>query len=177
MREDVQAEARWRHATLGAHALDEFFDFGDVEFDDLVGVYADKDVAWALLAVDELVVGLFAVDEDALDDAGLGQELERAIDGGLADAEAVGLEAGDDLIGLEQAVEAEDDVEDVGAFGGVLEALAAERSAEDGAHGLDDGEAGYGVCGSVGWLRRRWALGRIAGLGACRAGTGRAGAS
>lgn len=144
----MEAETRGCDAALGADALDEFFDFWDVEFDDLIGVDADEDVARALLAVDELVVGLFAVDENALDDAGLGEEFERAVNGGLADTEAIGLQACDDLIGLEEAVESQDDVENVGAFGGVLEALAAEGSAEDGAHGLDDGErGGVGGCG------------------------------
>lgn len=120
-------------------------------------------MAGALLAVDELVVGLFAVDQDALDDSGFGQELERAVDGGFGDAEAVGFESGDDLVGFEEAIEAEDDVEDVGAFGGVLEAFAAEGSAEDGADGLDDGEGGRGRGVDV------WGLG---GRGGVLAGAG-----
>lgn len=142
--EDVEPEAGGRDAAACADALDQFLDLRDFEFDDLVGVDADEDVTRARLAVDDLVVRLFAVDEDALDDAGLGEELERAVDGCFADAEAVGFEACDDLFGLEEPIETEDDVEDVGAFGGVFEAFGAEGASEDGADGLDDGECGCG---------------------------------
>lgn len=140
----MEPEAGGRDAAVGADALDQFLDLRDIELDDLVGVDADEDVTRARLAVDDLVVRLFAVDEDALDDASLGEELERAVDGGFADAEAVGLEACDDLFDLEEPIETEDDVEDVGAFGGVFEAFGAERASEDGADGFDDGEGGRG---------------------------------
>jgi hypothetical protein len=138
--EDVEAERRGLEAQGGALVGDDGVEFGDIDFDDVAGVGADEDVPRAGVAEDELIVGLVAVDEDALDDAGVGEEFEGAVDGGLADAEAVGLDADQDLVGLEEAFELHHDVEDVGAFGRVLEALGLEGAAEDGADGLDDVE-------------------------------------
>jgi hypothetical protein len=110
-----------------------------LDFDNFACIDADDEIA-GLAAVDELVVGLVFVEEEALDDAGLLEEFDGAVDGCFADAEAGVSEFGLEFVGVEEAVEAEDGVEDLRAFGRVLEAFAFEGSAEDGAEGLDDFE-------------------------------------
>jgi hypothetical protein len=122
---------------VGAEAVE----VGDVDGEDLLGVEAD-DEGPGVLAVDHVVVGLFVVEGDALDDPGVLEEAEGSVDGGLADTTAVLAGFVEDSVGLEDAIEAHDDVEEARAFGGVLEPFALEASAKDGAERVEDAEGG-----------------------------------
>ncbi len=113
--------------------FDEFWEFGG---DDVSGVHIDEECV-AGLSDRELVVGLLASDEDMLNDAGGFEEFKGAVDGGFGDGVALGFESVEELVGFEEGVEIDDGVEDFGAFGGVLESLGFEGSAEDRAQGLD----------------------------------------
>jgi hypothetical protein len=137
--EDDEAVAGGFEASGFGEGVAEFAEFGDLDFDNFACIDADDEIA-GFPAIDELVVGLVFVEEEALDDAGLLEEFYRAIDGGFADAEAGVSEFGLEFVGVEEAVEAEDGVEDLGSLWRVLEAFAFEGSAEDGAEGLDDFE-------------------------------------
>ena len=55
-------------AVGGADSFSEFDEFGDFDGDDLPGVGVDEEGV-AGLSDGELVVGLFAIEEDMLDDA------------------------------------------------------------------------------------------------------------
>lgn len=118
-------------------------ELGDVDGFDLAGVEVDEQVV-GRAAVHELIVGLVLVEQDALDDAGILEEADGAVDRGLGDAETAGLYGGEKLIGFEEAILADDGVEDAGPFGGVLESLGLELAAEDRAEGFDDFEGGVG---------------------------------
>lgn len=131
-------------ASGAAEFVAEGDEFGDVDGFDLAGVEVDQEVV-GCAAVNQLIVRLVFVEEDALDDAGILQEADGAVDGGLGDSEAAGLAEGEEFIGFEEAIFADDGVEDAGALGGVLEALGLELAAEDGAEGFDDFEGGEGV--------------------------------
>ena len=113
--------------------FDEFWEFGG---DDVPGVDIDEEGVSGL-SDRELVVGLLASDEDVLDDAGGFEQFECAVDGGFGDGVALGFEGVEELVGFEEGVEIDDGVEDFGAFGGVLESLGFEGSAEERAEGLD----------------------------------------
>lgn len=129
-------------AELAGDAFAEGDEFGDVDGEDFAGVESDEEVARAS-AVGELVVGVVGVDEDLLDDAGVLEEADGAVDGGFGDAEVLLFECGLELIGLEEVVELEDGVEDLCALGGVLEAFAFEAAPEDGAEWFGDGGRGH----------------------------------
>lgn len=123
-------------AVGGADFVAEFDELGDFCGDDGSGFGIDQERVSGL-SDGELVVGLFAVNEDMLDDAGGFEEFEGAVDGGFGDGVPLVFEGIEKLVGFEKGVEGDDDVEDLGAFWGVLEAFGFEGSAEDGAEGLD----------------------------------------
>ncbi len=124
-------------AVGGAEFVAEFDEFWEFGGDDVSGVHIDEEGVPGL-SDRELVVGLFASDEDVLDDAGGFEEFECAVDGGFGDGVALGFEGVEELVGFEEGVEIDDGVEDFGAFGGVLESLGFEGSAEDRAEWLDE---------------------------------------
>ena len=136
-REDLEAVACGGEAQLGADAVADGDEFGDVDGDDLVGVDAGDGVVGAC-AVDELESWDVVAPEDALDDAGVLHELDGAVDGGFGDAVAGASEVFDEGLGLEGAVHADDGIEDAGPFGGVFLALGLEATPEDGAEGLEN---------------------------------------
>eukprot|EP01025_Chloroclados_australasicus_P010288 TRINITY_DN14118_c0_g1_i2.p4 TRINITY_DN14118_c0_g1~~TRINITY_DN14118_c0_g1_i2.p4 ORF type:complete len:122 (-),score=25.88 TRINITY_DN14118_c0_g1_i2:18-383(-) len=72
-------------AELPADSIADLGKLGHVDRNDLAGVEPHERVAGAL-AVGKLVLGLVALGEHALEDAGLLQEVDGAIDGGLAHA-------------------------------------------------------------------------------------------
>lgn len=123
-------------AVGGADFVAEFDELGDFGGDDGSGFGIDEQGVTGL-SDRELVVGLFAVDEDMLDDAGGFEELEGAVDGGFGDGVPLVFEGVEELVGFEEGVEGDDDVEDLGAFGGVLEIFGFECSSEDRAEGFD----------------------------------------
>lgn len=120
----------------GADFVAEFDELGDFGRDDVSGLGVDEQGVSGL-SDRELVVGLFAVDEDMLDDPGGFEELEGAVDGGFGDGVALLFEGVEELVGFEERVEGDDGVEDLGPFWGVLEILGFERSAEDRAERID----------------------------------------
>lgn len=120
----------------GAYFVAEFDEFGDFGGDDGSGFGVDQEGVSGL-SDGELVVGLFAVDEDMLDDACGFEEFEGAVDGGFGDGVPLVFEGIEELVGFEEGFEGDDDVEDLGAFRGVLKTFGFECSAEDGAEGLD----------------------------------------
>lgn len=124
-------------AAFFADAIADGGEFGDADGFDVVGVDADEHFC-GFAAVDELVVDLIGVEWDALDDAGFEHEFEGSVDGGFGDAVAAGAEEFDESIGLEDAIDADDGVEDARAFGSVFESFGLECAPEDGAEGLDD---------------------------------------
>lgn len=133
-------------AVGGAYFVAEFDEFGDFDGDDCAGVGVDEEGV-AGLSDGELVVGLFAVEEDMLDDACGFEEFECAVDGGFGDGVALGFEGVEELVGLEEGFEGDDGVEDLGAFGGVFEPFCFECASEDGAEGFDEfGLGGLFVC-------------------------------
>lgn len=131
-------------AALAAEALAQGDEFGDLDRLDVPRVEADEQVVGAT-AVDELIVGVFLVEQDALEDARVLEEANGAVDGGLGDTVAAALERFDELVGLEQAVELDDRVEDAGALGRVLETLGPQLPSEDGAQRLDDVKVAVGL--------------------------------
>lgn len=118
-------------------------EFGDVDGFDLSGVEVDQEVV-GCAAVHKLVVGLVLIEQYALDDPRILQQADGAVDSGFGHSEAAGLDGGEELIGFEEAILADDGVQDAGPFGGVLEALGLELAAEDSAEGFDDFEGGVG---------------------------------
>jgi hypothetical protein len=122
---------------LSAEAVAERGDLGQVNADELTCVDVDEQGAGPL-AIRELIVGLFAVDQDLLDDAGVCKELDRPVDRGFRDAKAGGAHVAEELLGLKDIAASNDRVEDVRALSGVLETGLLERSSEDGAERLDD---------------------------------------
>jgi hypothetical protein len=131
---------------VAADGVAECGELGGGDGDDLVVVEADHEVFGG--SVGELVDGLFLCEGDAVDDAGVFEEFDGAVDGGLAHAAAFALEVVHEAIGFEEAFVAEDRVEDAGSLGGVLQAFGLECPSEDRAEGLDDvdrvGVAGVG---------------------------------
>lgn len=123
--------------SFAAELVAEWGEFGEIDLDDLLGVHAEEEFV-RLAAVGELEVGLVGIDEDFLDDARVLKEFDGAVDGGLADAAALALEGGLQLLGLEEVVEAEERVENLGALGGVFLADGFQVASEDGAERLDD---------------------------------------
>ena len=142
-REDLKAVAAGVQASGPAEFVSEGDEFGDVDGFDLAGVEVDEEVV-GRAAVDKLVVGLVFVEEDALDDAGILEEADGAVDGGLGDAEAPGLDGAQEFLGFKEAILSDNGVEDAGPLRGVLETLGLELAAEDGAEGFDDFEGGVG---------------------------------
>lgn len=140
-------------------------EFGDVDRFDLTRVDVDEDGV-GLFAVGELVVRLIAVEGDLLDDAGFFEELEGSVDGGFGDSEAALADGFEEGVCFEQAVELDDGVEDVGAFGGVLLVFGFEFAPEDGAEGFFDVEVDGAVEVGAGLARGVELHGmRIGGLG------------
>ena len=87
-------------AAFAAEALAQGDEFGGLDLLDLACVEADEQVVGPA-AVDELIVGLVLLEQDALDDAGVLEQADGAVDGGLGDAQARALEGGEQGIGLE----------------------------------------------------------------------------
>ena len=133
----------------GADSVAEFDELGDFGGDDAAGFYIDEEGVSGL-PDGELVVGLLAPEEDMLDDAGGFEEFEGAVDGGFGDGVALLFEGVEELVGFEEGFEGDDGVEDLGAFGGVLEAFGFEGSAEDGAEGFDELGLVGGLVGGLG---------------------------
>lgn len=69
---------------------------------------------------------LCVVEEDWLDDSCFVEEFDCSVDGCFGDSEAFLLEGFEELVCLEDVVEEDDGVEDLGAFWGVFEVLGAE---------------------------------------------------
>src|SRR5437016_660674 len=86
-REDLESVAAGFEAAFAAEALAEGDEFGGLDLLDLAGIEADEQVIRSA-AVDELIVGVVFVKEDALDDAGILEQADGAVDGGLGDARA-----------------------------------------------------------------------------------------
>ena len=116
------------------------------EFDDEVGGEGDdfsgieiKQMVVGVGGVDEVVVGLLAAaEEDLLDEAGVEEVLEGAVDGGFGDAVVGFAEGEEEFFGFKGAAEFLDGFEDGEAFGGVLELALVEEVAENvlgGVHG------------------------------------------
>ncbi len=145
--EDLESMAARFEAAVAAESVAEGVEFRDVDLFDAAGVEVDDQVV-GRAAIDELVVGLVAVflveEEDAVDDAGFLQETDGAVDRGLGDVGPGGFQGGEEFFSLEETIHADNGVEDVGAFGGVLKSLGFELAAEDSAEGLDDLEVGVG---------------------------------
>lgn len=140
---DDDAMALGGEAALFADAVSEVDQFREFDRGDLAGVDVDEKCRGAL-AIGELVVGGLGVEEDLLDDAGFGEQLDGAIDGGFADAKAGGTHGGEQLVGLKDtrsvAIAADDRVENLGSLRGVLEPDLLEFPAKHGAERLDDRE-------------------------------------
>jgi len=83
-------------------------------------------------------VGLLAVEEDMLDDAGGFEEFECSVDRRFGDGVALFFEGVEELVGIEEPFESDDGIENLGSFWGVFEAVGFEGSAEDGAQGFDE---------------------------------------
>ncbi len=141
--EDLEFVCLCGEAVGGAEFVAEFDEFREFGGDDVPGVDIDEEGV-AGLSDRELVVGLLASDEDMLDDPGGFEEFERAVDGRFGHGVSLLFERVEELVGFEEGVEIDDRIKDFGAFGGVLESLGFECSAEDGAEGLDQ----FGLIGS-----------------------------
>lgn len=89
-----------------------------------------------LPAGDDLVIGLLVVEEDLLEDAGVLEMVEGAIDRSAAHTLSEVFDLADELLGLKKAFFAESHIEDHGAFGGELEFLIVQVTAEDRAERL-----------------------------------------
>ncbi len=104
------------------------------EGDHFAGVEVDEVVVGAG-GVDEVEVGLFAAAvgrwRDLVEQAGIAEVFEGAVDGGLGDALGAVAEFEEEFFGFEGAAELLDGVEDGGTFGGEFEAARAEEVAED----------------------------------------------
>jgi hypothetical protein len=120
-----------------ADAVAQFDQFWDLDLDGFAGIEPDDQILGAR-AVGELVAGLVAVGEHALDDARIEHELDGAVDGCFGDSEAAGTDLVEQAVGLEQFINLDDGVQHAGSLGGVLEALGLEFAAEDCAQWLDD---------------------------------------
>jgi len=121
-----------------AHLAGDFL----AEFDDEFGGEGDH---FAGLKIDEVVVGVGEVDEvivgllaaavggrgHLVEEAGIAEVLEGAVDGGLGDAVSAFAEFEEEFLGLEGASEFLHGLENGGAFGGELEAARAEEIAEN----------------------------------------------
>jgi hypothetical protein len=83
-----------------------------------------------------LVVGLLVIEENLLEDSGVLEVAQGAVDGGSADFVVEVFEAVDELLGLEEAFFSKDGVEDHGAFGGEFELLLVQIASENGADGF-----------------------------------------
>lgn len=121
-------------------------EFREFDGNDFLCVHAYEEVA-RLFSPGELVVGLFGVHEDLLDDPGFEEELDRAVGGGLADAESIALERGLELFRFEDIAESGERIENLRAFRGVFLADGLEVASEDGAERIGDVEIiGTGGC-------------------------------
>ncbi|MDT5063554.1 MAG: hypothetical protein QOH63_4013 [Acidobacteriota bacterium] len=88
--EDTQEVLLDLEAVLGGHSVLNGFEFGGVEFDDLATLHADH-VVVVLVLVIMLVVRPPITEANFARESCLGQKLERAIDGGLADGRVLRL--------------------------------------------------------------------------------------
>jgi len=86
---------------FGADFFSELDEFGDFYGEDVSGVDIDEEGVSGL-ADGELVVGLFAVEEDMLDDACGFEEFEGSVDGCFGDGVALGFEGVEELVGFEE---------------------------------------------------------------------------
>ncbi len=127
-----------------ADLIAECDEFGQIDVDGFAGIEADDQVL-GVRAVGELVAGLVAVGEDALDDARVEHELDGSVDGGFGDSKAGGADLVEEPIGLENVVDAENGVEHMGPLGRVLEPRSLEIASKDRTEGLDDLELGQVV--------------------------------
>jgi hypothetical protein len=130
--------------------------FGDVlaqlhhevggEGDDFAGVEVEQ-VVVGVGGVDKIVVGLFsAAEEDLLDEAGVKEVLEGAVDGGFGDAVVGFAEGEEEFLGLEGTAELLDGFENGEAFRGVLQLALMEEVAENMLRGIHGGMMVAGGC-------------------------------
>ena len=108
--------------------------------DSLAGSKAHEEVQ-GVPTIDEMVVGLSGVEHDRSDDAGVLEELECSVDGGLRGAMASRLHFIEERIRLEDIIDLHDQIEYVGAFTCVLEILILEMAPKDGTQRHHDIEA------------------------------------
>ncbi len=134
---------------VSAHSFGDCREFGHVDIHHFSGVEPDERVAGAL-AVRQLILGLVALGEHALDDPGVLEEVDGPVDGRLADAMPSLAQFLDDLLGLKDLVQRDNRVENLGSLRGVLLALGFELPAEDRAQGRGDADAGKALIAANG---------------------------
>ncbi len=122
---------------LAANPVAKLTEFRDVDLDHLARVHANDQIARPR-SERELIVSLSLIDQDALDDPGVLHQPDRAINGRLGNPMASLAERVLDILSLENSVEADDRIEDLRPFGGVLLPLSLESPTEDRADRLED---------------------------------------
>lgn len=118
-----------------AHFVGDLFAEFDDEFagerDDAAGVEVEEMVVGGV-GVDEVVVGLFAGAEvDLLEEGGVDEVFDGAVDGGFGDAVVGVAEFEEEFFGFEGAAEFLDGVEDGEALGGEFELVLAKKVAKE----------------------------------------------
>ena len=86
-------------------------------------------------AVYKLVMGLLLIEQGVVDDACFNQEFQCPVDGGLGYAMSLRTHRLHERVGFEDAVLADDRIEDVRPFRGVLEILFLQMPSKYGAQG------------------------------------------
>jgi hypothetical protein len=124
-------------AVLFADAITEGDQLGEFDGDHFLRVDADEQVAMGS-AVDELPARLLSIEENLLDDPGVLEQFQGAIDGRLADAEPRLAKLILQLVRLENVIELDDRIENLCTFGSVFLPFFFKTSAKDRAQWLAD---------------------------------------
>jgi hypothetical protein len=132
--DDLEAVGDGGEAEFARDFFAELDDLLGGEGDHFTGFQIDEMVVRAG-AIDEVIVGLFAAAvgrrRDLVEEAGVAEVLEGAIDGGLRDAVGAFAEFEEEFLGFEGVAEFLDGLEDGGTLGGEFEVARAEEFAED----------------------------------------------
>lgn len=146
---NLQAVSFGDQTAFAADAIAQFQQFWDIDGFDFASVHPHDNRAGGS-PIDELVVRLLAVEEDGLNDIGIGEEFECAVHGCFRDIMMLLFEPCKQGVGIENTVLFDDGIEDLGSLGGVLGTLGFEFAAKDGAERLDDLDRGRGGVGGHG---------------------------
>ena len=121
-------------AEAASDAVIEDVDAVVLEFDDFAAVDADEVVVGGAIEEIGVVGGLTVAEVDFLEEAGLGEEGEGAVEGGAGGPGGLSTEAFPELVGRKMLIGGENGLDEGVALGGVAEAFVFDKGVQSFAH-------------------------------------------